>query len=298
MEHGNRVLASPLASGAEVASDGCDADGDGTGFSYSHRLAIVVWIVAMLVWGGALPGCSREEGSMDLPSTGDHERHAPEAAGTEPPAPPPARVEAIQPPVAVAPIPPPPPPPPPAPAPGIHTVDEILDSMAEGNLAFNTPPSLVVDERTDVELLLSLEESIDALRERIEAAGTVEGARVRLAPRMQARLTGRGFAITAISDELQAVAAREPTRWRWEIEAKDSGDQSLHLTLSALLDVAGRETPRTLRTFDRAIHVRVTTGQRITRFVGGNWQWLWSVVLIPVAGWALARWRSRRRSTS
>jgi hypothetical protein len=108
---------------------------------------------------------------------------------------------------------------------------------------------------------------------------------------MEARLTGVGFRIEAVTPEVQAVTRRQNTEWRWEVEPTGTGTRRLHLTLSALIDVEGTESPRTVRTFSQTLEVRVTLLRRLSGFVGENWQWLWTALLIPVGGWMLRKRR-------
>jgi hypothetical protein len=61
------------------------------------------------------------------------------------------------------------------------------------------------------------------------------------------------FQITAITPEVQAVSKIQETEWKWEIHPKKEGKHKLHLTLTALLEIDGRSTPRTIRTFDKVI---------------------------------------------
>jgi hypothetical protein len=99
---------------------------------------------------------------------------------------------------------------------------------------------------------------------------------------MEAHLSGVGFKVEPITPERQAVTASERTEWRWQIEPTRTGRLSLHLTLSANLDVAGRSVPRTMRTFEHDIEVEVTWSERTKLFLAGNWQWLWTALLIPI----------------
>ena len=110
---------------------------------------------------------------------------------------------------------------------------------------------------------------------------------------MQARLTGQGFEITAVKPETQLVSGEQETEWQWDVTPKRANTLRLHLTLSAILVVDGEPAPRTIRTFDKIIEVQVTWGQRISGFVSNNWQWLWAVVLVPVAGWLWRKWKKK-----
>jgi hypothetical protein len=151
-------------------------------------------------------------------------------------------------------------------------------------------------DSTEIQLLLSPEQTIDQLQARITALGEREGARIRATNRMEARLTGSGFEIEAITSEVQAVGREGVTEWRWEIEATKTGTRRLHLTLSSIIDVDGSPVPRTIRVFDRTLKIHVTWFDRLSGFIGGNWQWLWTVILVPLVGWAARnrmRWRLR-----
>lgn len=123
----------------------------------------------------------------------------------------------------------------------------------------------------------------------VEAEGEKEGARIRVSDRMEARLSGPNFAITAITPEIQAVSRNDVTEWKWEVKPSNDGRQYLHLTLSALLSVDGTSTPRAIRTFDKVIEVEIGWHQRVGSFFEKNWQWLWAAVLVPIVGWLWKR---------
>jgi hypothetical protein len=100
---------------------------------------------------------------------------------------------------------------------------------------------------------------------------------------MEARLTGPGFQITAVSPEEQPITSKGTTEWRWDVKATTDGKQALHLTLAALFTVEGRDARRAIRTLDRTIEVEVKWSQRIAGFVGNNWKWLWTALVVPLA---------------
>ena len=112
---------------------------------------------------------------------------------------------------------------------------------------------------------------------------------------MEAQLTGTGFTIQAQRPDLQAVTSEQITRWKWEVTPTEQGRQTLHLTLAARIDVAGRDTPLVVRTFHREIQVEITVPQRVSGFVQNNWQWLWATLIVPVAGYVWSR-KKRRES--
>lgn len=185
----------------------------------------------------------------------------------------------------------------PAPPPEDHlsAVDRILEQLKFGNIAFNAPKTMSFRDTAVIELMLGLKAPIDELKRMIEAAGEKEGARIRVSDRMEARLSGPNFAITAITPEIQAVSQRDITEWKWEVKPSSDGRHYLHLTLSAILSVEGASTPRVIRTFDKVIEVKVAWHQRVGSLLEKNWQWMWAAILVPIAGWL---WKKNKKSKS
>jgi hypothetical protein len=170
-----------------------------------------------------------------------------------------------------------------------ESVDELLEKMEFGAIAFNVPTNINIDSSHQIQLKLSIAETIETLKQSITDEGRKYGATIKVSDRMEARLSGYMFEITAISDEVQAVSKSEQTLWKWEIHPKKEGKHKLHLTLTALLEVDGYSTPRTIRTFDRLIEIDVSFTQKIRLFFNNNWQWLWATILVPIAGWLWKR---------
>lgn len=171
----------------------------------------------------------------------------------------------------------------------LDAIDKLLAGLPLANIAFNTPTTIPLGESEIIHLVLSTRETIETLQTMIDSGGEKTGAQIKVGNEMEARLTGKGFKIQAITPETQAVSGVEQTEWKWEVEPTDGGKQRLHLTMSAILHIDGQKVPRVLRTFERNIEVRVTWSRQISDFVGNNWQWLWATILVPVAGWYVQR---------
>ena len=154
-------------------------------------------------------------------------------------------------------------------------------------------------ETYPIHLLLSPRKSVQELQQELQTAtheGTVQGAQISIAPEMEARLTGQGFEITAVTPERQTVSAETNTDWQWDVTPKKEGTGELHLTLSAILTLNNGSIPHAIQTFDRQITVQVTWGQRLSGFVTSNWQWLWAVIVVPVGGWLWSKRRPARKT--
>lgn len=175
----------------------------------------------------------------------------------------------------------------------IDAVDRALAEMGFGSIAFNTPITLNINDTASIQLLLSLAASTEELKKRISDEGNKVGTRIKVSDRMEARLSGSNFTITAVTPEVQAISQYSTTEWKWDISPAKEGKHYLHLTISALIDVDGSSTPRAIRTFDKTIEVQVTWKQKICLFIDKNWQWLWAVILAPFTGWL---WKRSRKA--
>ncbi len=185
---------------------------------------------------------------------------------------------------------------PPSPLPGptsVSLVDKVLRELSWGNIAFNAPSTMRYKQPRTVELLLSPSLSASQLQAQLEQRVASESDRVRISNRMEAELAGRGFTVEALTPSLQAIASMQTSRWKWEVTPTDSGPQRLYITLSAHIDVAGRDAPLVVRTFDRTIDVEITIPLRVSEFIEKNWQWLWAALLVPIAGYLWRHWMKR-----
>jgi hypothetical protein len=196
------------------------------------------------------------------------------------------------------PAPPTPAPPHPGP-PDFSAIDRALEALHLGGIAFNVSTVMTLNRSDNVRLLLSPSTSVEELQkqllERLARETHVEVSQIRIAPYMEARLSGTNFSIVGLTPELQPVTWKEPTEWRWEVKPAETGSQAFHLTLTAILQIEGKDSARAIRTFDRNIQVQVTWPQRMSGFAAENWQWLWTTVAVPIAVWVWSRKKKKQR---
>lgn len=173
--------------------------------------------------------------------------------------------------------------------PSMSNVIKMLYEMEFGSIAFNSPTNINLYDSAQIQLILSLAETVEELKQSITEEGVKIGANIKVSSRMEALLSGEMFHITEITPKIQAVSKSQQTEWNWEIHPKKIGNHKLHLALIAHLEVDGHSTPRSIRTFDKIIEVNVSSKQKISLFFKNNWKWLWAAILVPVAGWLWKR---------
>lgn len=184
----------------------------------------------------------------------------------------------------------------PSPTPHGDSVDAYLDSLPRGEVAFNTPEKMLLEQSVNVEVKLGREHLAGKLEELIREDGKTESHPLKVAKVMEAQLAGAGFEIIPVTPAEQPVSDSAPTEWEWQMKAKREGKQRLHLTLAAVVTVNGKERRRKLDTFKKDILVEVTSGSRIAAFFYDNMSWLVPVLVLPVLGGLSPRlWRLIRR---
>ena len=179
--------------------------------------------------------------------------------------------------------------------PSLKNVDKVLESLELGSIAFNAPKEIQWNNTAVIELLLSPSFSVDELKDKIQEAGEREGAEIKIANQMGAVLKSSGFEIIELHDDkIQAISFEEITDWKWQITPIKRGEQTLYLTISAILFVNGERMRRKIETFKKEIYIKVTFIQKLGIFIEDKWDWLWGVVLIPLIIWVWKKWKSKK----
>lgn len=179
-------------------------------------------------------------------------------------------------------------------------VDDALQELIAGNVAFNTPERMQFHESRTIALIASPQLDPSALsqelRRRIGRNDPVAVQGVQIAPLMEAQLVGEpAFDMTPLTPPRQPVSRAAPTEWRWTVRAMEDGRHILNLTINAVVTVDNERFPRSLNVLNRDIDVYITAPQRIGMFLSGNWQWLVGTIVIPLVVWLWTNRRKQRR---
>jgi TIR domain len=186
----------------------------------------------------------------------------------------------------------------------LEAVDAALKKLDLGNIAFKVPERLPVQQHATVILLLSPTQNAAqltaTLRQETAAGEKVESdERIQISGLMEAKLSGPAFDIRAITpEEPQMVSRTEPTEWKWDVTPKQAGQQSLHLTINAIVKFDGANHPRTIRSFDRTIQVEVPAGFSLASGVAGKKRIVIGLIALIIVATGFLSWRLNRRSRS
>lgn len=182
----------------------------------------------------------------------------------------------------------------------VEVIEEPVDEVVEidmnlsqyGTIVFNVPDTLELDQTVVIHLALSPTVPLQDIERHVTEEGALKNRRIRISKIMTADLKGTGFEIIPITESMQAINMEDITDWRWEVTAMKPGTRHLHLTVNTVVEIDGQERTRTIHSHSELITIHVSMQQRISGFVAGNWKWLWSAILVPLAGWV---WENRKR---
>ncbi|WP_369980098.1 hypothetical protein [Xanthomonas bundabergensis] len=166
-----------------------------------------------------------------------------------------------------------------------HVIEQEIDRLNWGNIAFNSPEFVGYGETTVVQLLLSESKTGKQLISLIDERGNKETYRIQFSNDMDARLAGKAFDVSPITPEHQAVSGSGVAEWKWEIRAKELGEQRIFLTLNAHLSANGQHFHHTVKTFSKNLNVKVAWPQSMVFFLFSYWQWICTAIAIPLIGW-------------
>lgn len=177
----------------------------------------------------------------------------------------------------------------------LEQIDTLLQDTFSGNLAYNAPQEMRLDETRNIQLLISPVLTSDELEQLITETDPVVSAAVSLTPRMKAELRSASpgsFDILALHDNPEQLLTNvEPTEWNWTVTAREQGQHSLVLTVYRLVEYDNQEYWRQL-SYTNNIEVKVTLGQRLMAF---DWYWLAGIVLAGLLIPAVWRWLDRSK---
>lgn len=166
-------------------------------------------------------------------------------------------------------------PPTPAPASPVDlalALDNFVQSLVPGKIAFEAPVEMKLDETKVVEVRIAKKLNQDLTEGLAKTGGHIEVEDINeVAPTMSATLQGSAFQITPLSKEDQVIAEDNFTAWDWTVHPTDWGNQTLYLAVCVRLQVRNdKEEKRCSPVYQREIAVEVAPMYAATHFIANN----------------------------
>ncbi len=175
-------------------------------------------------------------------------------------------------------------------------VDQALNQFLLGNIAYNAPEAMQVDETVTIELLLNPSISPEELETQIDEPGAIESATIEITPRMRVELRAKdkdAFEIQAVhNDSEQLISGSQTTRWAWWVKAKKEGTHNLTVTVFRLAKLEGEDYWPEITSYETDIAVKITLAQRIKSL---DWKWVIATIISAILIPAFWRWADNKK---
>jgi len=180
-----------------------------------------------------------------------------------------------------------------------HAFQQSLESrLAPATAVFNSPTEMALAETKTIKLVISMSKSESQLVPQVQEFGESKAASIKVGSLMQAILVSNdqdGLSVVANTTNPQDLFRTEDTYWEWHVTAKKPGKYKLSLTIEIESDINGVRLQRAVKTYEEDIVVDVSTWKTIKEFFTSNWQWLWTALVIPIAGYIWKRWKAKKK---
>ena len=196
-------------------------------------------------------------------------------------------------------------------------VDKQFEDVLKGNIAFNKPSQMRINETVSVQLILNPSVPESTLVSQIATQNglvtstanpgdfinpngekvSVGSGKIDITQRMRAVLLSpdpQAFVINQTNDnEEQAVGLTSTTTWRWFVTAKKKGPQTLNLIIYQLVNVDKKDFWHEVQTYQADIKVEVTAADWLESL---DWKWFAGFILACIsAALGISSWLSNRK---
>jgi len=145
--------------------------------------------------------------------------------------------------------------------PAADPAEAFLSTLKTVPVAHETPAT--AEYKRPFEAVLAIDATgDDTAVDALPGRGNIEEGTAKVSKKVEARLSGSGFAIKAMTPEQQTISPLTENTWRWQVTPLTAGNQELTFDIYAIDD--GPAVP--LRTFHNTVTVQVTGLNRAIAF--------------------------------
>lgn len=161
-------------------------------------------------------------------------------------------------------------------------VDGVSVQTFNANMAFSMRDKANIDEDIKAQMLIDPRKDLEQLEKELTVSGNKFSKNIKITKIVKATLTAPDFDIKNITEEEQFITLDQPTEWLWILSPKASGTYQVNLSVTAIMNIGGRESKHHIKTFERNITVEITHKQIISKWWNENWKWVTSTIVIPL----------------
>lgn len=172
---------------------------------------------------------------------------------------------------------------------------DITEQLYNASMAFDVANTTLMGERLKAQLLINPVKEVEELVNELKSKKARINESVEISRIVSATLTGNDFIITPVTPQKQAISKNRNTEWIWTLEPKTPGDHEISLDIAAVVRIDGESTEYHIVTFSRNVDVKVKPVDEVLKFIKSYWQWLFTVLLLPVGKYWLTRKKKKKK---
>jgi hypothetical protein len=173
-----------------------------------------------------------------------------------------------------------------------------MQKLNVGKIDYNPPADMKVDEATLVSARIYRDKDAQVSSADLLGNGPITQSELKVADNMVVSLSAAepsDFEIKPVApggdNQEQFIEENGHANWVWSVKPLKGGEKHLLLVAAVVLHIQGLTETKTINTFNTTITVKVVPHpwQKVGSFIAANWQWLWTTLLVPMAGWLFRR---------
>jgi len=169
--------------------------------------------------------------------------------------------------------------------PGISQRREIsTKKLFSASLAFSVPDKANIDDDIKAQLLIDTQKELQELEQNLTVSGNKSSNKIQISRVVKATVSAPDFEVTNVTDSEQLILENQTTEWLWTLRPKSVGTHSVNLVITAIITYEGRDKPFHVKTFDKTVTIEITPKQFIKSWLGENWKWVITGLLLPLLG--------------
>lgn len=163
-----------------------------------------------------------------------------------------------------------------------NSKNNMSQQLHRAAIAFDVPSNIKMGDRVTAQLLINLTKEVENLVDDLKTKQAKINEKVEVSHIVLATLTGPDFTITPITPLKQGIFDNKNTEWLWYLEPKEPGNHEISLDITAIVKVDGERAEHHIKTFNKTISVKIEPADEILNFIKSYWQWLFTVLLLPI----------------
>jgi hypothetical protein len=172
----------------------------------------------------------------------------------------------------------------------ITTVSEIK----LGTLVYQIPDTMIYKKTYIIRIRINRDTLDKTISQNIEKI--TKTAIIKTTQKMEVLIVDpsseKSFEIVKSNDDSQNIETDEYTEWVYGITPIKSG----RLKLNIVISIIKKDSKKQIVYID-SVFVKANPARNVNDFLGENWKWIMTTIIIPIVGWYYNKKRKKRRAS-